>query len=78
MNYNLTDTQIERIIDLDDLDDAVLEIQQIIGQHDGGVASVFFSDDSKVTDWDDPNKRKEIIAGYLECEKSYDGLAEEN
>ena len=57
------------------IDDACAVIQRAIGQTDGGVAAIFFSDDEKVAEFEnttDPRERSLLMAEYLDLEYAID------
>lgn len=88
-DYGMIDAQfILNIAENDDFTEALTDVQEAIGQDDGGVASVHFSgfeqdEDGNIIVW---NKKEEetdldllvrrslIIQSYIETERAYDGL----
>lgn len=57
-----------------DIDEACRVIQRGIGQTDGGIAGIFFSDDEKVAGYQnasDPRERALILSEYLDLEASF-------
>jgi len=88
-DYGMLDAQfILDISENDDFTEALINVQEAIGQDDGGVASVHFSDfeqdeDGNIIVW---NKKEEetdldllvrrslIIQSYIETERVYDVL----
>lgn len=63
-----------------DLDDACFHIQRILGQDDGGVASVYFSGVEEVYRWADVRaaSRALILRRYIDAEKAYLTVADFN
>jgi len=73
---NISNTHIQRIIENDNFNDAIAEVQNLIGQSDGGVASIHFSgmpmdENGDITEWLNKSKRQSIIEQYIQAEESY-------
>jgi hypothetical protein len=68
----ITDADIEKAIAVNDLDEALRIIQKAIGQDDGGVAGIHFSNVPDGT-WEglNPKQRKGFVEYYLRTEKMY-------
>lgn len=67
----------EYVLPEDDLDEAMRELQSIIGVTDGGVCGMYWSDyDDADEHWSSSNQkqRMEHVKKYLEMETSYKGL----
>lgn len=72
----------DEVLHLDDLDEAMRELQEVIVKtDDGGVCGMYWSkfDDSNV-EWEQSTEeeRMEHVISYLELEKTYDDLADED
>ena len=73
----LTETQIEDIINEDDLNTAMYELQGMIGEDDGGVCGMYwseFNDSDEEWEKSSTEQRYEHIAKYLDLEDSYKKL----
>ncbi|CAG7580471.1 MAG: hypothetical protein SLAVMIC_00432 [uncultured marine phage] len=72
---------INQITNEDDLDDAMKIAQDIIGQTDGGVCGMYWSEfDDQHEEWEslNPDERLFHLQKYMELEDSYKGLKESN
>jgi len=72
--HPLSMEQIEHIINIDDLNDAMYELQGMINQDDGGVCGIYFSKyDDADEEWENAPReiRLQMVYEYLELEASY-------
>jgi hypothetical protein len=67
----ITESDIQRAIEIDDIDAAVLGLQTIAGIDDGGIASVCFSDIG--FDWPTASREQRLdkVRGWLKVEAAY-------
>ncbi len=82
VGYALTEEEWKQVLSENHFNEALVLVQDFIGQPDGGVASVHFSgfeddDRGQVKDWEDVSKRKQLILDYLKTEDSYAELEDE-
>jgi hypothetical protein len=72
----IVDSQIRHACEMNDLDDACLLIQNLLGVTDGGIASIVFSG----MDWDNTllTDRMNAMRDYIKTEYAYETCEDEN
>ena len=90
LSFNKIDVQFLKKIALnDDFTEALIEVQEAVGQDDGGIASIHFSafeedENGNIILWNKKEdesvfdllvRRMSIIQSYIEAEKAYDYLS---
>jgi hypothetical protein len=79
VSYALSEKEWGMVLAEDFFNEALVLVQEFIGQPDGGIAGIHFSgfeDDERgqVKDWHDKSKRRQLILDYLKTEDSYEAL----